>query len=227
MQGGAAQIIEALASSHRVLVLGGMAVIAHGLPRTTVDADIWLEPMGSIGEWCDVIRDAAEPHANRYFFDVSRHCKVEADGLEQTIDDTGMVRIGGIDRYLDVFYQPNQLDLEDFDAAWGFATLALGNARVMDESFLIATKTDTGRTSDQDDVSFLEKKLRNDMASRLIACDATEASELFARYLDHATCEAALKNPNAAVRELGLAGLRELTEGGNPFAIAALHQMGL
>jgi len=201
-----------------------MAVIAHGLPRTTVDADIWLEPQGNLGEWCNTIREAAEPHAKRFFFDVSRHCKVEPAGLEQTIDDAGMVRIGGIDRYLDVFYQPHQLDLEDFDAAWDFATLALGHARVMDESFLIATKTDTGRTSDQDDVSFLEKKLRSEMSSRLVVCSFAEAGELLARYLDHATCEAAMENPDPAVREMGLAGLSELAADGNPFAIEALKK---
>ena len=61
MPGEAAQIIEALSSSHRVLVLGGMAVIALGLSRPTVDAAIWLEPMGSIDEWGETIRDVTEP----------------------------------------------------------------------------------------------------------------------------------------------------------------------
>jgi len=224
MPGEAAQVIESLASSHRVLVLGGMAVIAHGLSRTTVDADIWLEPLGSIDEWCDAIRHATAPYASRYFFDVSHQRKVEPEELALTIDNAGMVRIGGIDRYLDVFYQPHQLDLEEFDTAWGFATLGLGCARVLDESFLIATKTDTGRKSDLDDVTFLETKLRTEMSARLSVCEAEEARSLFSRYLDHATCEAALKNPDPAVQDMGLAGLRELAADGNPFAIEALKK---
>jgi hypothetical protein len=56
-------------------------------------------------------------------------------------------------------------------------------------------------------------------------CDAEEAAGLFSRYIDHATCEAALANPNPAVREIGLAGLRELAADGNPFAIAALKKL--
>jgi len=226
MQGQASQIIESLAAEHRVLVLGGMAVIAHGLSRTTDDADIWLEPMHSISAWCDVVRDALGDFQEVYFFDVSQHRKISPAGLPHTIDTAGMVRVGGLDRYLDIFYQPNQLDVEDFDTAWNFATLGLGKARVMDESFLMATKTDTARPSDQDDVSFLEKKLRKEISSRLATCTPSEATLLFSRYLDHATCEAALTNPEPAVRELGLSGLRELAAGGNPFAIEALKKRG-
>jgi len=223
MPGEASQIIEALAASHRVLVLGGMAVIAHGLSRTTIDADIWLEPMKDIQTWCDALLPFLRvPEA--YLFDIPGHRKIEPDQLAEIIDKAGMVRVGGIDRYLDIFYQPNQLDLEDFDMAWSFATMALGKARVMDESFLIATKTDTGRTTDQDDISFLEKKLRKEISQRLSACDAEEAALLFSRYSDHVTCLAALANPKALVQAFGLKGLQELAEGGNPFAIEAIRK---
>jgi len=225
MPGETAQIVESLAAKNRVLVLGGMAVIAHGLSRTTVDADIWLEPMESIPTWCDTVRVELTPYPGCWLFDVSRQRQIERSHLEETIDTAGMVRIGGLDRYLGIFYQPNQLDLEDFDAAWNFATLGLGNARVMDESFLIVTKTDTGRTSDHEDVTFLESKLRSEISARLAVCDAEEASGLFSRYIDHATCQAALTNPDPAVREIGLAGLRELAADGNPFAIAVLKKL--
>jgi hypothetical protein len=39
------QFIEQLAIRARVLMIGGLAVIAHGLSRATKDADIWLEPL--------------------------------------------------------------------------------------------------------------------------------------------------------------------------------------
>jgi hypothetical protein len=39
------QFVRILTGSHRVMVLGGLAVIAHGLSRSTYDGDVWLEPM--------------------------------------------------------------------------------------------------------------------------------------------------------------------------------------
>ena len=39
------QFIRKLTQRHRVVVLGGLAVIAHGLSRSTYDGDIWLDPM--------------------------------------------------------------------------------------------------------------------------------------------------------------------------------------
>jgi hypothetical protein len=43
--------IRDLTQRHRVIVLGGLAVIAHGFSRSTYDEDIWLDPMGSSTEW--------------------------------------------------------------------------------------------------------------------------------------------------------------------------------
>jgi hypothetical protein len=37
--------IRQLTRQHRVVVLGGLAVIAHGLSRSTYDGDVWLDPM--------------------------------------------------------------------------------------------------------------------------------------------------------------------------------------
>ena len=109
-----------------------------------------------------------------------------------------MVRLGEIDRSLDVFYQPNQLDLEDFDAAWGGRKPRLRPG------------PRAGRKSDLDDVTFLETKLPTELSARLSVCSMEEARSLFSRYLDPATREAALSNPDPAVRDMGLAGLAHL-----------------
>ncbi len=45
--------VRELARRHRVLMLGGMAVIAHGLSRPTKDSDVWLEPFTSTAEWSE------------------------------------------------------------------------------------------------------------------------------------------------------------------------------
>lgn len=222
MQNPSSQIVESLASKYRVLILGGLAVIAHGLSRTTEDADIWLEPLESATRWCQALRTAVQPYDKAYFFDVSQHGKIVPDSLEEVITTVGMIRVGGLDRYLDVFYLPNQLELEDFEFAWDMAALGLGKSRVMDESFLIATKTDTGRPSDQNDVSFLENKLRQEISAQLQTCSLAEAERHFSRYLDHSTCLAALENPEVTVQKMGLDGLRQLAGGGNPFAMDAL-----
>lgn len=62
--------IRRLSSEGRVLVLGGLAVIAHGFSRTTKDADVWLEPFASSQDWADhllkVCRDF--PQATRGAF---------------------------------------------------------------------------------------------------------------------------------------------------------------
>ena len=39
------KFLESLTENFRIILLGGLAVVAHGLPRTTKDADIWLEPV--------------------------------------------------------------------------------------------------------------------------------------------------------------------------------------
>lgn len=45
--------IDRLTESHRVVVLGGLAVIVHGYSRHTHVADVWLDPMESPEVWCE------------------------------------------------------------------------------------------------------------------------------------------------------------------------------
>jgi hypothetical protein len=51
MQSTTDLFIGKIAADYRVILLGGLAVIAHGLSRSTMDADVWLEPMDSAGTW--------------------------------------------------------------------------------------------------------------------------------------------------------------------------------
>ena len=46
------RFLSQITSSKRVMILGGLAVIAHGLSRSTDDAVAWLEPMSDPDEWC-------------------------------------------------------------------------------------------------------------------------------------------------------------------------------
>ena len=43
--------IKYLTQNHRVVVLGGLAMIVHGLSASTREVEIWLDPMASSHEW--------------------------------------------------------------------------------------------------------------------------------------------------------------------------------
>jgi len=219
------EFLSRLAANGRVLLLGGLAVIAHGLSRTTEDADIWLDSTLSVKDWIRKVTDALAGSPDIYFFDLLRREKATIEQLPGVIDDLGVVRIGGLDRYVDIFRKPNELQEDDFEAAWEMATPHLGEIRLLDETFLIVTKENSGRDRDRTDIGFLESKIRQRWEDQLPHCPFPEAQSLFSRYLDHVTCQAALRNPDPQVQALGLEGLRELAEGGNPFAIAALKQL--
>lgn len=47
------QFMRRLAREGRVLILDGLAVIAHGFSRTTKDADVWLEPFSDGRTWAE------------------------------------------------------------------------------------------------------------------------------------------------------------------------------
>jgi len=223
---GSEEFLTRLGDRSRVLLLGGLAVIAHGLSRTTEDADVWLDSMLPLEVWMDVLQECLAEEEEFYFWDLLRKGRVTKEQLPSVIQDLGVVRIGGLDRYVDVFYKPNELETDDFEAAWEASESHIGKLRLLDETFLIVTKENSGRDRDRIDIGFLESKLRERYHERLIVCPREEAVALFSRYLDHTTCQAALTNPDPAVQELGLAGLRELAEGGNPFAIEALKKRG-
>ncbi len=216
------EFLNGISEKSHVLLLGGLAVIAHGLSRTTEDADIWLDSMQPLEDWLAVL-DEGLPEGG-YYWDLLRKERVAREDLEEVVREIGVLRIGGLDRYINVFRKPNELEETDFATAWAMSVPHIGKFRLLDETFLIITKENTGRERDRIDIGFLETKLRSRFASRLSVCNAEEALSLFHRYLDHATCEAAMENPDPAVREMGLAGLRELAADGNPFAIEVLKK---
>ena len=60
-------LIRELASRHRVILVGGMAVIGHGHARRTKDYDIWLEPMETAGVWAEALVSACARHPEARF----------------------------------------------------------------------------------------------------------------------------------------------------------------
>jgi hypothetical protein len=210
--------IERLATRGRVLMLGGLAVIAHGLARSTRDVDVWLEPFATANDWAVVLREILADVPVAYPFDLRRRRPVDPLEIEPVVVRDGVIRVGGLDRNLDVFRVPHNLSADDFDAVWHRAEVRLEHARVPDEIDLLVTKEDTSRPQDMADIAFLEEKIRQQLSATLSRCTLEEAEEIFRRYADHATCTAALQNPNEPVRRLAMATLREFADAGDPFA---------
>ncbi len=217
---------RSLADSSRVLLLGGLAVIFHGLPRLTKDVDVWLDPGAAPEEWTADVARSLERFPGSYLWDLSRRERIDLDELPSCIVDVGVIRIGGIDGDLDIFRRPNNLKEEDFDAAWAESLpMAEEGVRVLDAPILIATKSDTGRKMDFDDIMFLEGKIRDEYSPILAGCGPEDARRMFARYVDHETCRAALTNPHEEVRALAIETLREMAAGQNPFAREMLAEL--
>jgi hypothetical protein len=50
------EAVAFLASKRRTVLLGGLAVILHGLSRNTKDCDIWLDPLPDVQSWAAPIQ---------------------------------------------------------------------------------------------------------------------------------------------------------------------------
>jgi len=51
------EVVQVMARKFRILTLGGVAVISHGLSRNTHDLDVWCEPLELSAEGDPFARD--------------------------------------------------------------------------------------------------------------------------------------------------------------------------
>ena len=219
-------IIHRLAGEFRVLTLGGVAIIASGLSRNTSDADIWLEPLGDSHRWAESVipfifgQGTAEPVA------IGSWEKIARKDLAAVIERDGVIRVGGLERPLDIFRDPNQLSMDEFDEIWTRAQPLSDGTRLPDPIDLLVSKQATGRDKDQTDIIFLEGKIQADYLARLPRASRDEAVRMLERFLTPRVAEAALSHSDQAVRDLGLRFLRELAQEGDPFAAEILRKIG-
>ena len=54
-------IVARLAAEKRVVMIGGLAMIAHGLSRATKDVDVWLDPTLGLEKWLSSIQSMIAP----------------------------------------------------------------------------------------------------------------------------------------------------------------------
>jgi hypothetical protein len=226
MAGSLQQFLACAATRQRVVVLGGLAVIAHGLSRRTKDGDAWLEPLGSPEDWAEALRQTLCAFEGLTLWSLAERRPLTEVEIDETIRLDGVLRVEGLSADLDLFRKPTGLELEEFDAVWQHATSWADAVRVMDPIDLILTKAETGRVQDALDVNYLEAKIRADLGAQLAVATPEEAAAIFARYVDHVVCERALANPHLEVQAQARTLLTELAESGDWFARDVLTKDG-
>ena len=224
-----AEVMAFLVSRRRVLIIGGAAIILHGLHRGTKDTDIWMDPLPDIESWLSPIAELTKEHgiSLQCIGDLSGEFRpIDVADVPSMIEADRMIRIVSNDRPIDVFYRATNLGLGDFDGAWERGRQLEEGARVIDAIDLIVTKYQTGRDHDQSDIAFLQSKIEKVYEQRLKTCYPEEANELFERFLLPESAAFAAKHAeNDAVRKLGLEVLARLSADGDPFAIELQEQL--
>lgn len=220
----AGEFIKALTARHRVVVIGGLAVIAHGFNRPTKAADVWLEPLDSPAAWADVLDQTCAGFPGVTVHTLPGWRLIKGPEIATAADEVGMVRIHGLDCPLDIFRRPNEFPEEDFDEVLSRATRNSDGTWLPDPLDLAISKDLTNRDKDAMDISFLESLVRERWLKQLPTADFSTARGLLERFVDWRTCQSALLNPHPEVREMALGYLREFAADGDPFSQALLDE---
>lgn len=218
------EFIAALAAENRVLVIGGLAVIAHGFNRPTKDADLWLDPLESPAAWADVLERSCEGFPGITIHTLPGWRRITGPEIAAAAEDVGMVRLLGLDCPLDIFREPNEFPSGSFDEVYDRATGNADGTRLPDPLDLIITKLNTGRDMDLNDMRHLESVIRERYQSLLPSVSLEEAKRLLGRFLDWEVCRMALENPAREVRDYAIECLREMADDGDPFSQALLEE---
>lgn len=219
------ELIGLLAGRFRVVTLGGVAVISHGLNRNTYDADIWLDPAGTIADWVSRVGPVIFSYPSSRPVRIGSWRPFDEADFAEVIENDKVIRVLGLDRPLDIFRDPNELDVSEFDDVWNRAVALEDGTRVPDVIDLLVTKQATGRDKDLQDIAFLEAKAEREYLAKLPTASAEAAATMLARFLTPKVAEAGLHHPEESVRQLSLGYLKELAEEGDPFARDILDKL--
>ena len=174
-----------LCERRRTLLLGGMAVILHGLSRTTKDIDIWMDPLPDAEVWTQTLLELIAHDPSFIVQKIAANNtweNITPANIARAAEQDGMIRMAASDRPLDIFFVPNELEANDFDQVWQRAKPMDGDLRLIDEIDLIVTKQLTGRPTDEIDIRFLHDKIEARYRVILKTCDVKEGQELLDRF---------------------------------------------
>ncbi len=219
------QFLARVATRQRVVLIGGLAVIAHGYSRPTKDGDAWLDPLDSPESWAAAVIATMAEFDGLSLWSLAERRPLDPAELSEAVALDGVIRVSGLNADLDLFRKPNVLACEDFDPVWTRAAIWADEVRLIDAIDLILSKENTGREQDHQDIRFLEDRVRREFSARLAVATPADARALFARYTDHVVGEAALANPDPAVQALGREILRELAAQGDWFSREILARL--
>jgi hypothetical protein len=218
------EFIAALAAEHRVLVIGGLAVIAHGFNRPTKDADIWLDPLESAAAWADALNGICAGFPEITIHTLPGWRRISGPKIATAAEEVGMVRLLGLDCPLDIFREPNEFPTGSFNEVHDRGSINADGTRLPDPLDLIITKLNTGRDKDLHDMRHLEFVIRERYRSLLPHASLDEAKRLLERFLDWEVCGMALENPASEVRDYAIECLGEMAADGDPFSQALLEE---
>ncbi len=211
-------LVRLLAKEMRVVTLGGIAVISHGLSRNTYDADIWVDPLHSADEWCTRLFPLLTSMKRAQPVMIGTWDSLSWEALPSVIEEYGVFRVNGLERPVDIFRKPNELPIEEFDRVWTMGISLEDGTRIPDVIDLLVTKQDTGRTKDTQDIAFLEAKAEEQYLAELPGASAEKAAAMLSRFFTPKVAETALAHPEETIRQLGQRYLLELAADGDPFA---------
>lgn len=196
------KLVRKLCEKNRVILLGGMAMLAHGFARFTRDVDIWLDPTGGLEFWARALASAVEPFRRAKFLNARTKEEVPASEIQGLVETEEMIRITGLDMDVDVFFRPNNLKSEDFNLIWERSVEKEKGLKIPDEIDLGLTKLGTGRIQDRIDIEWLDAKIIPVLSNKLESCSLNEAEVVFSRITSIPLLNSAMKNPNPLVRSL-------------------------
>jgi len=205
-------------------MLGGLAVIGHGLSRSTYDSDVWLDPGLPVEEWCDAVRAMVDGQTHLDIVSMGNWMSVSKEEFPGVILRDGVIRIIGVNQPVDIFPRPNQLDPGEFDEIWARSRIMDDATRLPDPIDLLVSKQETGRDKDRADIIFLEGKIEADYLARLPRVSADEAVRMLGRFLTPRVAEAALTHSDEGVTQLARRFLHELATEGDPYAAEILRR---
>jgi hypothetical protein len=192
-------------------------------PAIPKDAGVWLDPMDCSASWAGFLEQACAAFPGTSLHRIPGWQRVERGAVAQAVEEVGMVRVQGLNLPLDVFRRPNGFEETDFEAVLHDSSRQGDGSYLPSPVDLIQTKNDTGRKSDISDIFHLEALIQEDYRRRLPRASLAEARHLLSEYSEWRVLQAALENPDEAVRALAREHLREFAAAGYPFSQTILE----